>query len=252
MKALRTFVVGVLALIGALTLFAVSFVAFMGWDLNDRFFRLSASYRLQYMLHTEDFSALAEQLEQGPPLGENDLCLKEACLEAQRRQPKNPSPSALDTQKEIYTPLINGFGFPASSFLSVADSGTVNTVPLSYEANGVIVNATLHYTGGEDTGVSDCTRAPKGDSQDICAIQLSKEWLVKYQWLPETALPDPVRDFPDSPEAKCDAKKNESFAAYSECLRTTPGKPAELPCDGEKLSDAAFNKCIEDVVPRRR
>ncbi len=252
MKALRNLVVGVLALIGVLTLLAVSFVAFMGWDLNDRFFRLSASYQLQYMLHTDDFSALAEQLEHGPPLGGNALCLKASCLEAKRRQPTRPSPSALDTQKEIYTPVIDAFGFPASQFLFVADSGTVNTVPLSYEANGVIVNATLHYTGGEDTGVSICTRAPDGDSQDECAIRLGKAWLVKYQWMPESALPDPVRDFPDSPEAKCDAKKNQSFAAYSECLRTTPGKPAELPCDGAKLSEDEFNKCIDDLIARRR
>lgn len=223
------------------------------WDKNVRFFRGADTFRLHYMVHKDDFGALAEQVELGQPLGQNSLCLKASCIAEKANEPPLISGSStLDAQLATYAPLIENIGLPKGWFLFMLPDGALNTVPLSFVTQGFIVNSTLHYSAEEDTGLEVCGNAPSGESHGSCAMPLNNGWIIKYQWLPEAVWPDPVRDNPGSLDAKCEAKKNESFKAYTECVKNTPGQFSEPACDPEKLSPEQFDQCIDDVIAGRK
>lgn len=234
--------------IGALATALIGVLLYFHWEQNVRFFRAADSYKSHYKSQAGAFDALATEIERGPVLGKNSLCLKPGCVRSKRDESRRSYAAAkLKSQGATFDPLIAGLGFAPGKFLSVLDSGEVQTIPNSFRFGGFLVNSTLHYSGGEEIDISPCGDAPQEVSEDECALHLSDTWLVKYQWMHETILFNPLGDDPDSPEAKCEPKMHESFAAYTKCVQSTPGKPAKLRCDGATLSEEEFNACIDDL-----
>ncbi|MEH6489877.1 hypothetical protein [Hyphomonas oceanitis] len=227
------------------------FIAFMvvdRWDNDARFFRSAMSLKSHYNFHKDEFAVLAKQLDVAPPLGENDLCLKASCMAAKPSAiSRSYSPSVLQGQRDFYTKAIADLDFPDWVFALVKEDGEVISMGLSWPARDYFVNASLHYTGGEQTSLSACDKAPSDGGWGECALDLDDDWLVKYAWMPNTAF-DPK---PGTAQAECDSAKNQSFAAYSECLEKSPAPRIELECQDEDTIEE-LTLCMDNMIARKK
>ncbi len=207
------FRLGSLIFIGIAIGAIAAFQLFWEWDTQHRFYKFADAMALNYAKNRQHFDTLGQQFEIEAPYGSNSLCLTRKC---ERDHTYSGSSRTIEQklvfQKTFYPHLIKVLQLPQGAFLYTGRDGSVSTIPISYIEDGLIVNATLHYTGRETSDLPTCESAPAPTSSGACQMPLSDTWHMKYEWLPESAWGTPAaaaaRNLPVIPDAP-------SFEEYS-------------------------------------
>ena len=163
----------------------LGFFAFWEWDTQTRFYKMADAMRLNYTKNASNFELMGDQFEISAPYGNNTLCLTRACeRDYELRDSVQGIQEKLVFQKYFYPDLVKSLGMPRGAFIHVLPTGQVNTIPISYRHDDLVVNATLHYVGGEETGLPACGDAPPAEASGKCRMSLSDSWVLVYEWNP--------------------------------------------------------------------